>query len=641
MRFPITRRTTWIIWLALAAPAPAADEPEVLVELARPRIYEGETVQYRVTLNHVQNPQAPKLEGFADFEVKSLGEQSLNSRQIININGRVTQIVRYGRAYDYELTPKRAGMLQIPAPVAEVDGKTLRGQALELEVVAPQDQDLALLDMTADRDSVYPLQPLTITLTVAVKNLPEPFADRNPLAVLRRLPALSIPWADDGSLPDGWQPETSWEDWLEPQQNPRGFGFSINRVGGRSVFSLFDDGPLAFLPKGKQVKRKDRAGKEASYWEFAFSRRFTPRKVGPCSFGPVTLKGVFVKAVDAAGQANTEDIYAIAKAVSITVKDVPTEGRPDSYINAIGTFTVDSTLAPPVARVGDPLTLTVTLRGQGTLDTAAAPDLQRRTAVTDLFRVYEATEETRDKTRVFTYSLRPLRAGEITFPALPLTYFDVEQEQYVTLQTKPIPLKVAKGEALSGSDIAVAAGDRGVPAAAVQVREDGILANVTDLGALRDQSVHPSRWLAFLVCLTAGYAGLVVVSRQVGRFFGDQNLQRRRAAPRRARHRLHAALAQIESPHIREGAEQLGASLVGLVADVAALPEAGLTSRDVDQQLAELGIDGPLRTRVAALLAACDAVRYGAAPQEVAHWRDTAPRLLDELVAAFKKARRL
>ena len=60
--------------LLLAGAAPAAGaEPEVLAELARNRIYEGESVQYTVTLNRVRNPSPPDLSGLKDFKVALIG----------------------------------------------------------------------------------------------------------------------------------------------------------------------------------------------------------------------------------------------------------------------------------------------------------------------------------------------------------------------------------------------------------------------------------------------------------------------------------------------------------------------------------------------------------------------------------------
>ena len=142
--------------------------------------------------------------------------------------------------------------------------------------------------------------------------------------------------------------------------------------------------------------------------------------------------------------------------------------------------------------------------------------------MTDRFRVYEATEETREGARLFTYSLRPLQPGKIVFPAIPISYFDVDQEQYVTLQTQPIPLTVKQAERIGEGEIAVAPAAR-TAGTSVEARQDGILANIDDLAALRDQSVRPARWLAYVGLLGVAYAGIVLASRQLGRYLGDAN----------------------------------------------------------------------------------------------------------------------
>jgi len=94
--------------LFVSSSAVAADgEPELLVQLSQDRIYEGESVLYRVTLVNVENPSPPKLNGLDDFEVQSRGAQSLDSQQIkIDETGRMTRVVQYRRAYDFLLTPK-------------------------------------------------------------------------------------------------------------------------------------------------------------------------------------------------------------------------------------------------------------------------------------------------------------------------------------------------------------------------------------------------------------------------------------------------------------------------------------------------------------------------------------------------------
>ena len=195
-----------VAWSAAACRA-AGEKPELIVEMDRNRIYEGESVLYRITLNNVENPRQPDLSGFDDFLVVPVGEQTLNSTMVTIINGQRTDIVRRGRQYNYRLTPKRTGSLTIPAPTAEVDGQKLVGKEMSLFVTAPQDQDVVRMEITAEPNSVYPLVPFTVTLSISVKELPEPYASDNPVAVQTSPPELQIPWIDDEHLPDGLKPK--------------------------------------------------------------------------------------------------------------------------------------------------------------------------------------------------------------------------------------------------------------------------------------------------------------------------------------------------------------------------------------------------------------------------------------------------
>ncbi len=210
----------------------AAEAPEVLVEVTTLRgrpvetVYEGQSVLYTVTLNHVANPSPPKLEGLDDFEVTPLGERSLDSTRVTIINGQMTQVVRQGREYRYRLTPKKTGELRIPAPVAEVDGKVLEGPERTLRVRPAEEQDVVSLAIRNDRRSVYPMQPFEVTLSVAVRALPEPRADRSPVSVQAELrrdpPALRVPWLDEESLPDGLEPDADLNAWARPLLDRRG-----------------------------------------------------------------------------------------------------------------------------------------------------------------------------------------------------------------------------------------------------------------------------------------------------------------------------------------------------------------------------------------------------------------------------------
>ena len=114
---------------------------------------------------------------------------------------------------------------------------------MDIQVIPPTEQDLVILSQSTDRTAVYPMQPFTVLLTVAVQALPKGVTqpDQDPLTVQRSVPALTVPWLDDERLGDVLQPQRTWRQILEPNISRRGHGFQINNIGSSSAFSFFEN----------------------------------------------------------------------------------------------------------------------------------------------------------------------------------------------------------------------------------------------------------------------------------------------------------------------------------------------------------------------------------------------------------------
>ncbi|MBU0756336.1 MAG: BatD family protein, partial [Planctomycetes bacterium] len=262
--------------------------------------------------------------------------------------------------------------------------------------------------------------------------------------------------------------------------------------------------------------------------------------------------------------------------------------------------------------MGDPLTLTLYLKGQGTMDQARAPALDEVPEITERFKVYDATEETLGNTRTFTYSLRPREAGITTFPAVAFSYFDVNRERYVTLNTDPIPLEIEEADRLAEGDIIRDTGGSKSASERIEARKEGIFANITDPGAINNETVHVVHYAALLGGMIVFYALFSLVTHRIRKVSGDPAIQRRRSAKQRARKRLQQGIERVENGGLREGADQLRAALTGLVADAADLPEGGMTGRDIQEKLENFETDPDLIIKVTAFLEACDRARFGA-----------------------------
>ena len=640
-------RTIAAIALTMAAAiawrpsASAADEPEMVVELNRTKIYEGESVLYRVTLNHVENPREPSMKALdADFHVVPAGQQSMDSRSITIVNGQMSSEVRKGRQYNYRLTPRRTGTLTIPAPTVKVDGQELRGRELTLVVLAPSEQDVVRMQIRADRKSVYPMQPFIVTLSIAVKSLPKPFDDKNPVAVQSPPPTLQIPWAVDDQLPAGLQPKVEWRRWLGPMEDEGGGGFNVNNLGNVEL-TLSGPRRSGFLPPFEKVRLAEKSGNKTTYWRYEFRRTFVATKVDRYTFGPASLKGAFATTLDESGQPAGEDVYAVAKPLVIDVQDVPLTDRPDCYIGAVGTFRLAAELEPKKVKTGDPMTLTLTLDGEGTLDSATPPDLNKLPDVAQHFKIYDATEQAKRNQRQFTYSLRPLDVGIKEFPAVPAAYFDVDAGRYVTLHTDPIPIEVSKAVRMAGRDIIESPRGLAGNSRDIEMRRGGIFANITDPSQLGDQSIRPERWLVGMVSLAGIYAALAIGVGRWRRIRGDTAMLRRRAATGAVRRRLREAASEFAAGHPREGADYVLAAALGLVADMLGLPAAGMTSAEACRQLATFGVEPELIGRLRSLTETCEAVRYGASADDCNSLGHDAGKLLHALAAALRKKKSL
>ena len=467
-----------------------AVEPEVVVEVQPTRLFLGESVQYEVLLNHCDPDQEPLLDGWKDEFTFALVERTTVQQTSIRTLGR--QTIRQesrGPRYTYRLTPRHSGTVIIPSPRVEVAGETFQGPSLTLEVIAPQEQDDVRLAITTTPKNVYPLQPFTVSIQLDMKQLAALDSDLEPLANQRSLPTLTIPWVNDEQLPKGLQPLEPWERWLQAYRRDRDERRLGSIRGSVSINSLqryvspldrffaddlresaddpFDpftpaeprrrerDQRIAFRAAPVRVRLPDDDGRETDYWRYTFTRRFAALARGSYRFGPASFKGDW-DAYATRSESQQELLYVLAEPLDVVLAEPPRAGRPASYTGAIGRFTCGAQLTPTRAEVGQPLTLTLWIQGSGTLDETFPPQLDGLPELKHAFRVYEPTAETVRDQRRFTYSIRALQNGVREFPALAWSYFDVDREQYVTLQTPAIPLQLSPATGISEEEIAAA-----------------------------------------------------------------------------------------------------------------------------------------------------------------------------------------
>jgi hypothetical protein len=257
------------------------------------------------------------------------------------------------------------------------------------------------------------------------------------------------------------------------------------------------------------------------------------------------------------------------------------------------------------------MTLTLTIRGQGTLDRIGAPDLNQIPPIANSFRVYESTSETARGEKRFTYSLRPQSADTAEFPSIELSYFDVQQEKYVTLHSEPIPIQISQAEQLASNQIAVASVPR-QKVAGLQASDEGIFANITDPSQFVNHSVDVRKWIGGAGSMAGVYATVTLLVARSRRNRADPQRIRRRSATNRAERKLAQAIELLEQRQERRAAEEFTSLFTHLAADLAGISAAGMTVSDFSRVLRELQFPDDLVAQCHQLLERCDAARFGA-----------------------------
>ncbi len=149
---------------------------------------------------------------------------------------------------------------------------------------------------------------------------------------------------------------------------------------------------------------------------------------------------------------------------TLVVREMPRAGQPQSFAGAVGKgFSIDVTADRTVVQVGDPITLTITLHGEGNLEAAGLPDLEADNGLSpELFSLPTGTTAgivQEDGSKVFTTKVRVRNADVDEIPGIAYSWFDADSGTYQTTRSRPIALAVREGEVVTARD-AVGVNDR-------------------------------------------------------------------------------------------------------------------------------------------------------------------------------------
>lgn len=484
--------------------------------------YAGEPLRVHLTAEGFDEEPVPAVEFQPPdgAQLRVVGVSPSVNQSISVVNGNVTRRREVKHIFELRLSAERPGQVILP-PIRVVQGdKNAQSTATRLELHALPTREDTRVELLLPARPLYVGERASVTLSM-----------RLPDELQRNLHSytLRVPFFDSG----------------------KPFHFlDSDEDGDVSLDIALKDGKLS-LPARVESERV--GGQE--YVRFSAERTLIPLEAGRQRIPPTTLLAsegtTFRRSLFGRRQATQLRKWSASDRVrELVVRPLPSQDRPASFAGSVGRgFTLEVSADRSVLRVGDPITLSLSLRGEG-LESAALPPLSAEGLLPEgAFRVPEAElpGAIEGDEKRFTAQVRVLDASVSEIPALAFSWFDPVRERFETTYSRPIALSVDEAQRVGAEAVerAPQAPEESAPSPEAplspQWAESADLAIVGDVAALRAAASVDNR-----VALQATFygAGLLLVTlalfdrrrRDVG-----PGVRTRLAALQQARRRLQKA----------------------------------------------------------------------------------------------------
>jgi len=552
--------------LVVLSPAPALADVSVTMSVRSTTVSLNDGFALTISVEGALNVPAPDLGAVEEhFSVRSAG----SSTNMSMVNGRITQ----SKSFTYTLLPRATGTFTVGPARIEHDGAEYLSNSVEVTVVeggtpaASAEPDVrqgtqpssgrdVFATTTVDRRTAYVDEQITLSFKYYRRS--EPFRQPSYEA-----PDLTGFWVEDLDAREEYIEVIEGKRYRVTELKTALFGAASGTATvGPATLVYYDEGP-AFTFFSRQGERQ-------------------------------TLR---------------------TDPIELDIRPLPAEGRPSGFSGAVGRYQLSSSIDVDSVVVGDPVTLTVTIRGDGNIRTVPAPDLSGASEL----RVYESgssTEITRKNGVVggvkrYELVLVPETEGDKTIPAIELVFFDPSTGRYETTGSPERTIEVIPGGAEDGATSV---------ARTVVERLGGDIRYIRESdGALRaaGRPLHARIWFLLLQLVPPlGLALVVARRRRSDRLGNDVRLARYRRATARSRDALKAAERAFADGRTTEGCSAVARAVTDFIGDRTGVEARGLTLRELEQTLRDAGADDRLVERVRSLLGTCDAARFAGASDD-------------------------
>ncbi|MFH1282823.1 MAG: BatD family protein [bacterium] len=546
----------------------------------------------------VQNLPDPVIPSLADFSIRSSGR----SQSISIVNGVMSSVVKYS----YYLIPQKEGKYSIGPISVKYGGEQYKSQVIQIEVIKDQIPAKSQGGNISSSEGL-PEDTSDEVFIITSLNNRNPYIGEEIILSFKFLRRVKIYGDSNYQAPDivGFIKED-----LPPQLNYQTVIENNRYLVAEIRTALFpiSAGKLTIGSAGLTATVERKTSRNRSQDDF-FMQFFQPGEKKRFASKPIT----------------------------VDVKPLPVKDRPDNFKGAIGSFDMNTKIDKTAAVVNEPITLTVTIAGQGNIKSINEPDWPD----TRDFKYYDTINNVNQKvenyhiagSKVFQKVFIPQRSGKIAIPPVKFSYFDAEKKMYKTLFSKEILLDIKKSDSqtpysnsFTPSEIRLFGKDiRFIKSDATFVSKGLLISNIFVQG--------------LFVLPPAVFGFLLWYRRKVEHISRNISFYRATRASKKAKKELKNAQKKFASnKNINEYLNSLSFIFSNFLADKLGKPFAGLTTKEIMEDLTQRGMEEALISSTIQIVEEIDFLRFAPAEtKELKNLDEQVFRVINLLDQGLKK----